>query len=132
MLFILSANGPASCSMSDHAAAKASYVTRLRSSASLANSMSLWSLASSSFQYGLLQPPSSISPTPPGSCMTPSTVTYSAATILPMEASMLYLYAGPADPARTADQQARRAGTAPQGSWRARRAACLDAVLYRD
>src|SRR5262249_22628684 len=55
--------------------------------ASLANKSSVWNFASSSFQYGLLPPPRSISPTPPGSCMTPSAVTYSAATILLMSSS---------------------------------------------
>src|SRR5262249_20477778 len=55
--------------------------------ASLANKSSVWNFASSSFQYGLLHPPRSISPTPPGSCMTPSAVTYSAATILLMSSS---------------------------------------------
>src|SRR5215472_8380404 len=89
IVFILSANGPSSCSGSGHEAAKPSYVTRPSSSASLANSRSVWSLASSSFQYGLVHPPTSISPTPPGSCMTPSTDTYSAATIFPTGISLL-------------------------------------------
>src|SRR5215471_20526561 len=88
IVFILTANGPCSCSGSGHEAANSSYVTRPSSSASLANSRSAWSLASSSSQYGLVHPPASISPTPPGSCMTPSTDTYSAATIFPTRTSL--------------------------------------------
>src|SRR5215475_807574 len=89
IVFILTANGPCSCSGSGHEAANSSYVTRPSSSASLANSRSAWSLASSSSQYGLVHPPTSISPTPTGSCMTPSTDTYSAATIFPTGTSLL-------------------------------------------
>src|SRR5215813_6514722 len=89
IVFILSANGPCSCSGSGHEAAKPSYVTRPSSSASLANSRSVWSLASSSFQYGLVHPPTSAPSVPPGSCMTPSTDTYSAATIFPTRTSTL-------------------------------------------
>src|SRR5262249_16669405 len=89
IVFILSANGPSSCSGSGHAAAKPSYVTRPSSSASLANSRSIWSLASLSSQYGLVHPPTSAPCVPGGSCMTPSTDTYSAATIFPIRTSTL-------------------------------------------
>src|SRR5215471_11095256 len=78
--FILTANSPSVSSMEGQAAAKPWYVTRPKRSASLAKSWSDWYFASSSLKYGFVHPPCSISPTPPGSCITPSTDTYSAAT----------------------------------------------------
>src|SRR4029450_12544134 len=87
--FILTAHSPSVSSIEGHAAAKPSYVARPSKSASLAKSWSDWYFASSSLKYAFDQPPSSISPTPPGSCITPSTVTYSAATTRLMSCSLL-------------------------------------------
>src|SRR5262249_60672852 len=54
-----------------------------------ANGGWVWRWATSPPQPGLVHPPASISPTPPGSCMTSSTDTYSAATIFPTGTSKL-------------------------------------------
>src|SRR6266542_4156080 len=79
-LFIRSAN-PCSSLTDGHTAAKLSYVTRPRSSASLAKSWSYCIFCSSSFQYGAVQPPT-CSSLRSGSSISilPSTERYSAAT----------------------------------------------------
>src|SRR5262245_25948053 len=76
-LFIRSVNG--SPDLNGHAATNSSYVTRPSRRASLAKSRSDWYFASSSFQYGIVQPRCRNSPIGPGSSVTPSNDRYSAA-----------------------------------------------------